>query len=182
MWTQRCHYGNVRNSFQTPINLSCYHPYFQFHRRQEAYSMRECCVHSSPCHLPRRDPRWSLRVSSFSFYSIIFSSLQWVCGDCGEGGAFLLLQRETEALSWELFWKKNKFLTNTFWKLLYGQIRTDQKMVSFLKNEAGLRVWPLGTLPAAAEPLSLAMCWLHLLWGLLRPNVIGVRKESLAVL
>ena len=45
---ERCHYGNVRTSFQTQINLSCYHPYFQFYRRQEAYFYeRMLCIQIS---------------------------------------------------------------------------------------------------------------------------------------
>lgn len=100
--------------------------------------MKECCGYTSPCHLPRRDPWRSLWVSGFFLlHDHFLGTAGHVCGSWG-GGAFLLLLRGLEALYWELFWEKNKFLMNTFWKLLSSQIRTDQKMVSFLKNEASV--------------------------------------------
>lgn len=81
---ERCHYGNVRTSFQTPINLSRYPPYFQFYRRQEAYFReRMLWIHVS---LPPPQERPVAVSMGLCFFSFLVTAGP-VCGSWG-GGVF----------------------------------------------------------------------------------------------
>lgn len=165
---ERCHYGNVRTPFQTQINLSCYRLIFSFMEGGRPVSMRGCrytdLLVPSPgeihdCHCG-------------SLLLAVTAAIPHHCSECvlivGRG-LVLYCSEELRFFSWELFWKKNKpFLKVTLWPYL--------KIVSFLKNEAGLWVWPSGTLPAA----TVSQLWDALALLVLGPlglHVIGVRAE-----
>ena len=103
---------------------------------------------------------WFCFFFFFFFYCSDSSSWHWLCRSRG-GGVFILVQREREVFSWELFWE-NTFLTNTFWKLLCGQIQITKDDCHCW--EMRLAVWFSACSPWAS-PLRDALEMLRLVLG-----------------
>lgn len=108
-------------------------------------SMRECIVHRSPCHLPRRDPQLLLWVSGSCFYCSNPSSLQWVCANRGERLGYFTAQKNRSFPPGN----SSERRTNPFWKLLYGHI---WRSCHFWKMRL---VWESGLPAHCLQPLSL---------------------------
>lgn len=136
--------------------------------------MRECCVHRSPCNLPRRVPWPSRWVSGSCFYCSNSSSWQSACADCSGRWGYYTAQRSRGFLLGTLL-REEQTLSESDSMTIPEDCVISEKWSWF----ESLALWHT----ACSHQVSQLWDALALLvLGLLSLNVIGIRAKSLVVL